>query len=160
VGVHASDETHAILSLRRRRGPPGDNPQSARGRSPSAKAPGGSTAPPATAPSTATTPDNTATSPAGKGQGARGDILARLKEQLDLTPEQIEKIKPILEKQREQLKGLKDDTSLSQEQKRDKFRESIVSTLEEIKPLLTQEQLAKLKEIIEKRRAEREKNAN
>ena len=84
-------------------------------------------------------------------------MLERLKSQLDLTPDQIEKIKPIVEKQREKLKALKDDTSIPQDQKRDKFREIFVASMEEMKPIFTPEQAAKLKEAMEKRRAEREK---
>jgi len=118
------------------------------------KPPGSSSAPAATTPS-ATTPD--AGTPGGKGQAARVDMLQRLKEQLDLTPEQVEKLKPVLEKQREKFQTLKDDASLSQEQKRDKAREIFMGTIEEIKPILTEEQLAKLKETLEKRRAERQK---
>ena len=44
--------------------------------------------------------------PGGPG-GERGDRLAMMKEQLGLTPEQVEKIKPILEKDREKLRIMK-----------------------------------------------------
>ena len=96
--------------------------------------------------------------------GPRGDRLEMMKEKLGLTPEQVEKIKPILEKDREKLMALREDTALSREQKGEKMREILKSSMEEIKPILTPEQLEKWKaemekrkEEMEKRRAEREK---
>ena len=101
--------------------------------------------------------------PGGPG-GPRGDRLEMMKEKLGLTPEQIEKIKPILEKDREKLMALREDAALSREQKGEKMREILKSSMEAIKPILTPEQvekwkaeMEKRKEEMEKRRAEREK---
>jgi Spy/CpxP family protein refolding chaperone len=112
--------------------------------------------PPAAAPATAPAakPER---GPGGPG-GQRGDRLAMMKETLGLTPEQVEKIKPLLEKDREKLTALREDTTTSREQKGEKMREILKSSMEEIKPILTPEQLEKWKAEMEKRRAEREKN--
>ena len=95
--------------------------------------------------------------PGGGPSGPRGDRLAMMKEQLGLTPEQVEKIKPILEKDREKLQALRADTTTTREQKGEKMREILTASLEEIKPILTPEQLEKFKVGMEKRREEMHK---
>lgn len=94
--------------------------------------------------------------PGGPG-GERGDRLAMMKEQLGLTPEQVEKIKPILEKDREKLQALRADTATTREQKGEKLREIITAEMEQIKPILTPEQVEKWKAVQEKRREEMQK---
>ena len=94
--------------------------------------------------------------PGGPG-GPGGDRLAMMKEQLGLTPEQVEKIKPILEKDREKLQALRADTAATREQKGEKMREILTASMEEIKPILTPEQLEKFKANMEKRREEMQK---
>ena len=89
--------------------------------------------------------------------GPRGDRLEMMKEKLSLMPEQVEKIKPILEKDRAKLMALREDATLSREQKGEKMREILKSSMEEIRPILTPEQIEKWKAEMEKRRAEREK---
>ena len=91
--------------------------------------------------------------------GPRGDRLAMMKEQLGLTPEQVEKIKPILEKDREKLQALRADTTATREQKGGKTREILTASMEEIKPILTPEQLEKFKAGMEKRREEMQKRS-
>ena len=111
--------------------------------------------PPAGAPAAAR-PERGPGGPGGPG-GPRGDRLEMMKEKLGLTPEQVEKIKPILEKDREKLMALREDAALSREQKGEKMREILKSSMEAIKPILTPEQVEKWKAEMEKRRAEREK---
>ena len=94
--------------------------------------------------------------PGGPG-GQRGDRLAMMKETLGLTPEQVEKIKPIIEKDREKLMALREDSALSREQKGEKMKEIITASMEQIKPILTPEQLEKFKAQMEKRREEMQK---
>ena len=94
--------------------------------------------------------------PGGPG-GPQGDRLEMMKEKLSLTAEQIEKIKPLLEKDREKIMALRQDASLSREEKGEKMREILKASMEAIKPILTPEQLEKWKAEMEKRRAEREK---
>ena len=116
--------------------------------------------PPPTAPEAAKpeagTPERRPGGPGGPG-GERGDRLAMMKEQLGLTPEQVEKIKPILEKDREKLQALREDTATSREQKGEKMREIITAEMEQIKPILTPEQVEKWKAAQEKRREEMQK---
>ncbi|RYD82685.1 MAG: hypothetical protein EOP84_09045 [Verrucomicrobiaceae bacterium] len=71
---------------------------------------------------------------------SRSDRLEILKENLTLTPEQIDQIRPILRKQRDQVETLRGDSSLSRAEKLEKGREMIRETAEEIRPLLTPEQ--------------------
>lgn len=80
-----------------------------------------------------------------------------MKEKLGLTPEQVEKIKAAFEKDREKLMALREDTSLSREQKGEKMRELFKSQMESIRPILTPEQVEKWKAGMEKRRSEQER---
>ncbi len=111
--------------------------------------------PPPAAPEAAK-PERRPGGPGGPG-GERGDRLAMMKEQLGLTPEQVEKIKPILEKDREKLQALRADTATTREQKGEKLREIITAEMEQIKPILTPEQVEKWKAVQEKRREEMQK---
>ncbi len=79
-----------------------------------------------------------------------------MKEKLGLTPEQVEKIKAAFEKDREKLMALREDTSLSREQKGEKMRELFKSQMESIRPILTPEQVEKWKAAMEKRRSEQQ----
>jgi Spy/CpxP family protein refolding chaperone len=94
------------------------------------------------------------------GQHMRGrmtpeDQLARMNKQLQLTDEQQAKIKPILEEQYKQMMDLRQDTSMSREDRIAKFREVRQQSLEKIKPILTPEQQKKWQEIQEQRRTRR-----
>jgi len=88
----------------------------------------------------------------GRPGGQRGERLEILKEKLGLTPEQIETIKPILEKDHEKLVALRENAALTREQKGGKMREILKSSLEAIKPILTPEQVGKWKAEMEQRR--------
>ncbi|HEV7403359.1 MAG TPA: hypothetical protein VGO11_10545 [Chthoniobacteraceae bacterium] len=96
----------------------------------------------------------------GRGGGAPDPAARaeRLKTELGLTDDQTAKIKAIYEKDQakngEELKKLREDTTLSREDKGKKMREIFAATAEEIKPILTPEQQTKWKEAQEKRRAE------
>ena len=112
--------------------------------------------PPASAPAAAA-PAKPERDPSGPG-GQRGENrLEMMKEKLGLTPEQVEKIKPILEKDREKLMALREDSTATREQKGEKRREILKSSMEAIRPILTPEQVEKWKTEMEKRRAGREK---
>ncbi len=73
--------------------------------------------------------------------------LQMLTEKLNLTDEQKAKIKPILQDQEQQLKAIRDDTSLSQEQKSAKKKAIHESFHEQINSVLTPEQQAKFKQM-------------
>jgi Spy/CpxP family protein refolding chaperone len=81
-----------------------------------------------------------------------------MKETLNLSDEQVEKVKAVLTKNQEKLKALREDQSLSQEDRRAKMREVFQGIDEELKPILTPEQQTKWKEEREKRRAQRPAN--
>ncbi|MGV3532959.1 MAG: hypothetical protein ACO1QR_11355 [Chthoniobacteraceae bacterium] len=81
--------------------------------------------------------------------------LKAMKESLTLTDEQAGKVKEVLAKNQEKQKALREDKDLSQEDRRAKMREIYQGMEEQLKPILTPEQMAKYKEQREKRRAER-----
>jgi hypothetical protein len=80
------------------------------------------------------------------------DRLERMNRALNLSEAQKSKIKPILESESAKVKALRDDQSLTRQQKRDKIREIHLATFEQIKPLLTADQLKKHDEIIKCRK--------
>lgn len=83
-------------------------------------------------------------------EATRADRIEAFKEQLNLTPEQTEKVKSILHHQRQQAEKVREDTSLSREQKMEKAREMAKTTVDEIRPILNQDQQAKLGAVGEK----------
>jgi len=87
----------------------------------------------------------------GKG-GEAGQRIQKLKQELGLTPAQVAKIKPIFEKAGAQLKALRDNTSLPAPQKRQKMRQIVVASAQQIRPILTPQQLQKWKQIREERK--------
>ena len=94
--------------------------------------------------------------PGGPG-GERGDRLEMMKEKLGLTPEQVEKLKPIFAKDREKIMALREDTALTREQKGEKMRAIFQASMEEVKAILTPDQAEKWKAGMEKRREEFQK---
>jgi hypothetical protein len=84
------------------------------------------------------------------GQGAPAEKrLEKLKQELNLTPAQVAKIKPIFEKAGTQLKALRDNASLPAPQKRQKMRQIFVASAQQIRTILTPQQLQKWKQIRE-----------
>ncbi len=92
------------------------------------------------------------------GKGQRRDRMEMMKENLGLTDDQVAKIKPIVEADREKMKALREDTATSQEDKRAKFAEILKGQSEKITPILTPEQQTKWKEQLAKMQ-ERRANA-
>ena len=82
--------------------------------------------------------------PAGRAPGER---LKMMTEKLGLTEEQQGKIKAIIEKNMPKAKELREDTALSQEDKRAKMQELRKAEVEEIRAVLTPEQQEKMKEL-------------
>ena len=96
---------------------------------------------------------------AGRRAGGEGramlDPEARLKamtEKLSLTSEQQEKVKAIYAKNVDKLKGMREDKSLAEDAKRQKFMEMRKSEMEEISAILTPEQQEKMKEMTKEMR--------
>jgi Spy/CpxP family protein refolding chaperone len=77
----------------------------------------------------------------GESVDARLDHMSK---DLNLTQEQRDKIRPLLEGQKKQMDELRSNTSLTPEQKRDKARTTMVETREKIVAVLTPEQKQKL----------------
>ena len=92
--------------------------------------------------------------PAPRGERGRGqqDRMARLVEELKLTKEQQDKIKPLFEEQTKKTRELRDDTSLSQEDRREKGRKMREEIDAKITKVLTTEQQEKYKKLQEQRR--------
>ena len=82
-----------------------------------------------------------------------------LKEKLGLSDEQTEKVKEILASQREQMKALKSDTTLTEEQRKEKAREIEKAALDAISAILTPEQKAKWEEMKKSEQKGKEKKA-
>jgi len=87
---------------------------------------------------------------AGMHQGMSADQhLQMLSEKLTLTDDQKAKIKPVLEDQLQQMKTVHEDSSLSEEQKRTKMKSIHESMHEQINAVLTPEQQAKFKQMMQ-----------
>jgi len=100
------------------------------------------TTPPATPAVSAPAADQPADQapPAARKGGGRGNPLKMLTEKLSLTPDQQQKVGDLLKAQREQMNAIRDDASLSDDDKRAKGREAMKSTRGQIRALLTEEQ--------------------
>ena len=88
----------------------------------------------------------------GHQSAPAGQRLQKLKQELGLTPAQVAKIRPIFEKAGAQLKALRDNTSLPAAQKRQKMRQIFAASAQQIRPILTPQQLQKWKQIREEHR--------
>jgi Spy/CpxP family protein refolding chaperone len=73
--------------------------------------------------------------------------LQMLSEKLNLTDDQKAKLKPILQDQMQQMKAVREDSSLSQEQQRAKMKSIHESLHDQINAVLTPEQQAKFKQM-------------
>lgn len=82
-------------------------------------------------------------------EGGRGNEVARLKEALGLTDEQVEKLKPIFAEQAKEIQAIRKEAGEGAD--RAALREKIQAVREKYKPqidaVLTEEQKAKLAEI-------------
>ena len=92
----------------------------------------------------------------GRMSRRHGNEMQWLSSKLSLTDTQKTKIKPILDSEHQQMKSLWQDSSLSREQKRARFAEIRSKTMDQIRPILTEEQRATLEQM-QKQRAERMK---
>lgn len=79
--------------------------------------------------------------------------LKDLKEKLNLTEEQVPKVKAVLDKSYAKLKDMRADTTGTPEEKRTKYRDAMKETMQEMAPILTPEQQAKWREQMSERRA-------
>ena len=85
----------------------------------------------------------------GRGQMPTVDQrLQRMTQQLNLSDDQQLKIKPILENESTQMQGLREDTSLSQEDRMAKMKQIRENSSSQIKPILTPDQQTKYAEMM------------
>jgi len=85
---------------------------------------------------------------AGMQRGESADQhLQMLSEKLNLTDDQKAKLRPILQDQMQQMKAVREDSSLSEEQKRAKMKPIHESLHDQINAVLTPEQRAKFKQM-------------
>lgn len=89
----------------------------------------------------------TSQTPMGSTAASPDAHFQMLSEKLNLTDEQKTKLKPMFEQQGQQLKAVKDDTALSQEQKKTKMKSIHESFSDQINAVLTPEQQTKFKEM-------------
>jgi periplasmic protein CpxP/Spy len=90
--------------------------------------------------------DKPTAKPERKALSNKADQLQNLAEELKLTDEQKEKIRPIVREQARKVRELRKDTELSRPDRLAKFKEVREGTLEKLKPILTAEQLEKWKQ--------------
>lgn len=95
----------------------------------------------------------------GQGGPGGGNPAERAKQRLEemqtnlgLTAEQTEKVKAVYESQRPAMEALRNDQSLSREQRREKLDEMRKATDAQIAPILTPEQKTKWEELRKQRR--------
>jgi Spy/CpxP family protein refolding chaperone len=93
--------------------------------------------PPPTAPADATQPTPP---PAPRHHHRPGYVLEDLTRQLNLTPDQQKQVAAILKSDHEQMKAVRGDDSIAQEDKRAKMKEIMGSTRTQIRALLTPDQ--------------------
>jgi len=77
--------------------------------------------------------------------------LARLSKELKLTKDQQAKIKPILDNEYQQMSQVREDTSMSWQDRRAKFMDIRNKSMAQVRPILTDKQQAKLQQIQQQR---------
>jgi Spy/CpxP family protein refolding chaperone len=83
----------------------------------------------------------------GRGGGRGGVTIEALTERLKLTPDQVEKIKPILADQQTQMAAMRADTSASQEDRMAKMMKLRTDTSTKINAVLTPDQQTEYKKM-------------
>jgi periplasmic protein CpxP/Spy len=91
------------------------------------------------------------TAPKGHRHGQR---MQKLTQELNLTPNQQTKIKPIFQKAHAQAKTIRQDATLNKDQKMAKMKELHQNTMAQLNEILTPEQQTQLKQLQEQRRAQ------
>ena len=89
-------------------------------------------------------------------QERRHDRLEWLSQQLNLTDEQKQKLKPILRDEAKQMRAVHEDSSLTPDQKRDKVRQIHKTFRPQVQAVLTPEQQEKFKNLREEAREKRQ----
>lgn len=82
-----------------------------------------------------------------KRQWTKGQGMQQMAQRLNLTADQQAKLKSLRESQRQQMQAIKQDTTLTQEQKREKFQQLRAANHEQMLGILTPEQQAQMKQM-------------
>jgi periplasmic protein CpxP/Spy len=90
----------------------------------------------------------------GAPQSGPRSQLQNMVDKLNVTPEQRAKLDPILDADAKQVRALRGDTSLSDEDRQKKTAAIRAETDTKIKPILTAEQWTKLQELRAERKAQ------
>jgi Spy/CpxP family protein refolding chaperone len=88
----------------------------------------------------------------GPGMRGRGPSLEQLTKDLDLTPDQQPKVKAVLDDQMQKMRDLRQDDSLSQDDKRAKGKTIRDEATAKLKEILTPEQFDKWQKISQRNR--------
>lgn len=90
---------------------------------------------------------STAQAQGGMHQGQHMSRLEWMSKELNLTDDQKAKLKPVLADESKQMQGVRNDTTLTEEQKRDKMKELHQSTDTQINDILTPDQQKKYEDL-------------
>src|SRR5437870_1136701 len=90
--------------------------------------------------------DSAPARPERRSFSGRVDRLQQVGEQLKLTDEQREKLKPVFQQEAKRIRELRQNKELSRQDRLAKLRETRKETEEKVKPVLMPEQLEKWKE--------------
>ena len=96
-----------------------------------------------------------ATEPAHRG----GGMLARLTTELDLTPDEVTQVKPILKDEQTTIKGIRADTTLTDDQKKDQTKAARDKANVAINAILTPDQQTKFAKLQAERKEKAGENA-
>lgn len=88
----------------------------------------------------------------GRAGAARRPGIMRALQRLNLTPDQKTQIRNLLQTQRQKVQSLRQDASLTPEQRQDNIKQIRQSTHQQVLGILTPEQQAKLKQFEQRRR--------
>lgn len=83
----------------------------------------------------------------GPGKGERGDRMAKMQQELNLTADQQQRMKSIRDQYRPQLEAIRNDNSLTPEQKKAKAKGIMKAQMDQMKTVLTPEQQQKMKSL-------------
>ena len=84
------------------------------------------------------------------------DRMQQVAQELNLTEDQKTRLKPIFKKEADKLKALRDDASLTREQRQEKVKAIREEIKREVKPVLTAEQWEKWEKIRQERPQQRQ----
>jgi Spy/CpxP family protein refolding chaperone len=104
---------------------------------------------------TATSGDNANAATSQTQNNQRGERGEKFAEALNLTPEQKTDLKSIRDNERQQAQAIKNDSSLTADQKKAKFKELRKSSHEQMMAKLTPDQQKKFKEMRKEHRGHR-----